>query len=67
MKGSKKGYQMTAIRIDPVVKKQLRFIAAERETYLSDIAGEILLSGLEEYKRQYGLPDQPPSAAGGAA
>ncbi|MDR1073135.1 MAG: hypothetical protein LBL45_05605 [Treponema sp.] len=45
MKGSKKDYQMTDIRIDPTVKKQLRFIAVEREALLADIAGEILLKG----------------------
>ena len=26
----KKDYQMTAVRIDPMVKKQLRYIAIER-------------------------------------
>jgi hypothetical protein len=60
MKGSKKDYQMTAIRIDPTVKKQLRFIAVEREAHLVDIVGEILLQGLEEYKRQYGLDAKEP-------
>jgi predicted transcriptional regulator len=57
-----KGLQVT-IRLTPEVKRRLRIAAAEQNTNMSVLAGNLVNAGLEEYKKRYGLGKEPPAGA----
>jgi len=46
----KKDYQVTPVRLSPEVKKKVRILAAERDTSMADMAGELLALGLAAYR-----------------
>jgi predicted DNA-binding protein len=46
----KKDYQTAPIRLPAEVKRRVRVLAAEKDTTMSDMAGELLLLGLAEYE-----------------
>jgi hypothetical protein len=47
----KKDYQITPIRLPLEVRKQVRILAAEKDTTMADMAGELLLLGLADYEK----------------
>jgi predicted transcriptional regulator len=57
-----KGLQVT-IRLTPEVKRRLRIAAAEQNTNMSVLAGNLVNAGLEEYRKQYHLDAEPPAGA----
>jgi predicted transcriptional regulator len=48
------------IRLTPEVKRRLRIAAAEQNTNMSVLAGNLVKSGLDEYRKQYGLEATEP-------
>jgi predicted transcriptional regulator len=57
-----KGLQVT-IKLSPEVKRRLRIVAAEQDTNMSVIAGNLIKAGLETYKKQHGISKEPPNDA----
>jgi len=45
-----KDYQITPIRLPLEVRKQVRILAAEKDTTMADMAGTLLLLGLAAYE-----------------
>ena len=60
----KKDYQVTPIRLPLEVKRQVRVLAAEKDTTMADMAGEMLLLGLAAYEQSLKAAKAPKKASG---
>jgi hypothetical protein len=49
-KKQNKDYHITPIRLMPEAKKRVRILAAEKDTTMADMAGELLSLGMAAYE-----------------